>query len=212
LPREECVVEAVFGVLAILLGLELGLSPWTYGFADHRAAAIGVVAFASAGVFAGLFTINEGIDERAHRTGAPRPDVSLARALIGRRRSGARPEEQAGRPTRSGPARPGTQRGRHVTTDARAVPADVLHVDACGHRPVRGERTAGLVLRLLAGLMLGASGLLTAGMGLGLLELPRTAHLTRHPIVSASLGAVGLAVILLGVLLIDGVPRVLGSD
>jgi hypothetical protein len=99
-----------------------------------------------------------------------------------------------------------------VTTDARAVPADVLHVDACGHRPVRGERTAGLVLRLLAGLMLGASGLLTAGMGLGLLELPRTAHLTRHPIVSASLGAVGLAVILLGVLLIDGVPRVLGSD
>jgi hypothetical protein len=99
-----------------------------------------------------------------------------------------------------------------VTTNARAVPADVLHVDACGHRPVRGERTVGLVLRLLAGLMLGASGLLTAGMGLGLLELPRTAHLTRHPIVSASLGAVGLAVILLGVLLIDGVPRVLGSD
>jgi hypothetical protein len=89
-------VEAVFGVLAILLGLELGLSPWTYGFADHRAAAIGVVAFASAGVFAGLFTINEGIDERAHRTGAPRPDVSLARALIGRRRSGAPPRNRRG--------------------------------------------------------------------------------------------------------------------
>jgi hypothetical protein len=72
LPREESVVEAVFGVLAILLGLELGLSPWTYGFADHRAAAIGVVAFASAGVLAGLFTINEGIDERARRTGGDR--------------------------------------------------------------------------------------------------------------------------------------------
>jgi hypothetical protein len=50
-------VEVVFGIMTILLGVFLGLSPWTYGFADHPVAVIDVVAFGSVAVLVGTFDL-----------------------------------------------------------------------------------------------------------------------------------------------------------
>jgi hypothetical protein len=57
----------------------LGLSPWTYGFADHPVAVIGVVAFGSVAVLVGTFDIYEGVHGDARPTGARRQEVSVTR-------------------------------------------------------------------------------------------------------------------------------------